>query len=201
MKKYIKVSLALQLLFCAALAYGQSIEPPDSIQFERKKNFEIYIGAGYQNNQFVETSASFAGIYLGVLIKERLDLNFSYAVILDNFKQQLIFPSTHRYDQRNYRIGVQYSFLKTKVRPHIGTGYNYNRAFWNPLEDSDDTFNNNFDVVEFYIGANWILNQVLTLEGSVGYNKASGGEMIGLSEDDYDGMLIKVALRCTLFKL
>ena len=167
---------------------------------EDNKRFDLYMAPGYSLNEFVETNASFGGISLGITYKKRLDLSFSFSAILDSFKKQIIFPSTHKYDQKNFGIRGQYSFFNTRIRPNTGLAYKYCRAYWNPLNDSNETFDNNFSMYEFFIGADWFVSEVFSLNVSGGYNMAGGIDLVGLSDKDYHGFVLNLMFRVRLLK-
>jgi len=196
MKVYISIILFLSSLLVKA--QDQTVSTGDSIQQEISNRYQVYIAPTYTINQFVETGASFAGIGLGFIFKDRIDLSVSYSQILDSFKKQIIFPSRHRFDQSNVGLHGQYSFLNQRFRPHVGFGVQYGMVTWEPEHDSNDTFTDSIYIFNLIVGANWALNKTVTLQANGGYNFTQDVEIVGLESKDFDGFRIDVLLKIRL---
>lgn len=196
MKVYVSMILLLCSFLLKAQDYPESTE--DSVKQEFENRFQVYIAPTYSMNQFVETWSSFAGIGLGLVVKDRIDVSLSYSQILDNFNKQIIFPSSHKYDQANISLQGQYSFLKSNIRPHAGLELQYAMATWEPEYDSNDTFSDNIFIYNAFVGVNWTLNQILTLQANAGYNFAREVEIVGLESNDFNGFNMDVLLKIRL---
>jgi len=172
----------------------------DSIQSGLESNFQLYIAPGYGINQFVETGASFAGFYLGLIFRDKFDVSVSYSKILDNFKKQIIFPSVHKYGQTNLGLHVQYSFFNKNIRPHVGVGVQYGELSWKPENDSNDTFTDHVYIYEVFLGANWVINEIFTFQVNAGYNIARDVEIIGLESNNFEGFKADILLKIRILK-
>jgi hypothetical protein len=200
--KLMRILISMILLFSSYLLKAQdnSELSEDSIRIIPEKNVQLYIAPSYSVNQFVETSASFAGISLGLSFWENFEINVSYSRILNNFVKQIIFPSSHKYDQKNLGIHGQYSFLNTKIRPLVGLGMQYGIVSWNPEIDSNDTFIDHIYIYNVLIGANWSITKTFSLQGNLGYNFTNDVDIIGFDSNDYDGFSVNLILKINLLK-
>jgi len=191
----------LLLLFCLVVFQSKAHKVIEVDSLEKKtEKFLLYVAPGYSMSQFVETSASFADVYLGIRYHEKLDLSLSYSFIIDNFKKQIIFPSTHEFDQTGVCIRAYYSFFNFAIKPHSGIAYHFNQSSWNPLDDSNDTFREYFHVIEVFVGANWSISDVISLNASGGYNFTDGIELVGLKNEDFYGFTFNVMLQIRILK-
>ena len=159
----------------------------DSMQIAPMKNISIYISPSLGVNQFVETGASFMGIHLGMVYRDIVDVNIFYSRILDSFKKQIIFPASHQYNQSNVGLEVQYSFLNKRIRPHVGVGFQYAEASWEPVNDSNDTFLDYIIMYNAFLGANWMIDKIFTLQVNAVYNFTQKVDIVGLSSNDFEG--------------
>lgn len=173
----------------------------DSLEHNRNNRFVLYAAPIYSLNQFAETNASYGGIGLGLIIKDRIDVLVYYSQIMDSFKKQIIFPSNHEYDQVNFSLNGQYSFLKKSIRPHIGAGVAYAKLAWEPLHDSNDTFSEYIFIYSLFAGANWAINRFLSLQGNFGYNFAGDVEIVGLESTDFTGFKLDLMLKIKLLNI
>lgn len=198
MRTFISITLLLSSLLLNAQNYTKFGE--DSLQLEPERNFQLYIAPAYSINQFVETGASFAGIHLGLIFQDRIDVNVSYSKILDNFKKQIIFPSMHTYDQTNYGLHGQYSFFNKNIQPHVGLGVQYGVVNWKPENDSNDKFTDHVYIYNVFLGIEWRINRTFTFQANAGYNFAQDVEIIGLEANDYKGFKVDVRLKIRILK-
>jgi hypothetical protein len=196
MRTFILMILLLSSLLLKAQDHTKFTE--DSLQLELERNFQLYIAPTYSINQFVETGASFAGIYLGLIFRDRIDFNVSYSKILDNFKKQLIFPSKHKYDQTNFGLHGQFSFFNKSIRPHVGLGLQYGVVTWEPEHDSNDKFTDHIYLYDIFLGANWLINEIFKFQANVGYYISQDVEIISLESHDYEGFKAEVILKIRL---
>jgi len=173
----------------------------DSIDSQLDKRYQIYIAPGFNANQFVETGSSFFYAYFGMIYENNIDFSISYSLILDEFKKQIIFPGDHKYNQTNFGLDLQYSFLVKKIRPHIGIGYRLAQASWEPLSDSNDTFTDNINIYQANIGAKWLLSKIINLQANFGYNFADNVELTGLTNEDYNGFKLDLILKIRILDL
>ena len=192
--------LTLVFLLSSFLLKGQD-PGPDSLAMEKSGKFSLYVAPGYSNSQLVDIRASYIEIHVGLVYLERIDFDIYYSAVLDNFKKQIIFPSSHEYDQRNIGIRAQYSFLKKWIRPHIGIGYQFTEAIWLPESDSEQEFNDYIDRGSLYCGFGWLINNTFTLKADIGYGIASGVDLIGFDSGDYDGFEFNVMLKIKLLRI
>jgi len=167
----------------------------DSIHLIHEKKVHFYFAPSFSAYQFSETVASFAGIYLGMIYQDHLDISLSYAAILNNFKKQIIFPSHHHYDQTNFGLQLQYSFFDKKIRPITGIGAQFLHTSWQPDGDLEDTFTDYIYTIKGVIGIAWLINRTFNLQGTAGYNVARDVEIVGLESNDYDGFAADFVLK------
>lgn len=186
MKKALYLVFLLSSSFFLQAQHAMLAEE-DSVQIAPMKIITVYFSPSLSVNQFVGTGASFLGIHLGMVYSDKVDVNVFYSRILDNFKKQIIFPGSHEYNQSNVGIEVQYSFLKKRIRPHVGVGFQYAEASWEPVNDSNDTFLEYIIMYDAFLGANWMINKIFTFTVNAGYNFTQKVDMIGLSSDDFEG--------------
>jgi len=196
MEKYFTLIFLLGSFFLKA----QDQQLLDSIQLEKEEKLQLYIAPAYSLNQFVETSASFAGIHLGIIYKEKVDLNIYYSAILDNFMKQIIFPQNHEFEQKNLGVKTQYSFLKKSIRPHAGISFQFSEISWIPLDDSNNKFNDNIYLIEPYVGISWMLNRTFTLLIDGGYNIVPEVELVGLESDDFSGFAVNFMVKIRFYQ-
>lgn len=173
----------------------------DSLAIEKTSKVTLYVAPGYSNSPLVDTRASYFEMHLGLIYLEKVDLDIYYSTVLDNFKKEIIFPSSHEYDERNFGIRVQYSFLKKWIRPHIGIGYQFTEASWIPKNDSEQEFNDYIDLGALYCGFSWLINNTFTFQTDIGYTIGSGIELVGFDSGDFDGFEFKVMLKIKLLKI
>ena len=194
----IYISLILLLSGFIVNAQDKNENPADSLELESISSFMLYAAPFYNLSQFVETNSSFAGIGIGLVIKDRIEVFVSYSQIMDNFKKQIIFPAKHEYNQTNFNLSGQYSFLKKRIQPHVGAGVTYAKLAWEPEQDSNDTFSDHIFIYNVFTGASWTVNQILSLQANFGYNFAGTVEIVGLAPDDFTGfkmdLLVKIKL-------
>ncbi len=184
-----KISIVLIVLLCSSLVHAQQSEVvPDSLQIGKESNFQLYVAPFFNVNQFVETGSTFVGARLGLVFRDHLELSASYTVSIDDFNQQIIFPSRHTFSQQNVGVYAQYSFLNKRIRPLVGVGTEYGMVKWEPDYDSKDSFSDNVFVYSVYAGASWELHKALTIQADIGYNVAGDVEMIGFEQSDYNGI-------------
>lgn len=187
----------LTLLFSltAITVMAQESIVMDSIPEESQDKFQVYVAPGYSLTQFVGTNSSFAEVHVGLVYLKKIDLDLNYAVNLDNFQKQIIFPSVHYYDQKNIGVRAHYSFLKKSFRLHAGAGYQYVEAMWSPEEEKNDTFVDQMSFVEFYGGVSWLINKSFTLQGDAGYTFVNGVELVGFETNDFGGFKALIMLK------
>lgn len=197
-----RIIILLILLFCSILLKGQDTTKihEDSLISKPKKNIQLYFAPSYTVIQFVETRTSFAGTYLGLIFRKKIEISVSYSKMLNNFRKQIIFPSVHKYDQTNLGLQGQYSFLKNKICPHIGLGVQYGTILWEPEYDSNDTFTDHIYIYEFFLGASWLINKTFAIQGNAGYNSAKSVDIVGLNSNDFNGFSVDLILKINLLK-
>lgn len=192
-----KASLFLIFLFTSNLvkAQNQALISVDSLSSDVKAKSHLYVAPGYSLIQFAETGASFASIQVGLFLKERFDINISYAVILDEYKKQVIFPSSFNYNQKNIVIRGHYEFLDGEIRPLIGLGYQYSVLSWEPESDADGVFVDHINQYEIYTGVDWLISNTFSFQVNGGYKIASGVNLVGVDPDYYNGFFMSFLLR------
>jgi hypothetical protein len=179
----------------AGFAQEQRNLQADSSFVELAPKFQVYLGGGFNLSQFSGTGASFGIIHAGIIAWDRLDLNVYYSGILDNYRLIILFPQEHRYEQHNYGIRMNYSFLKGSIRPIMGLGYEFARAAWAPVSDSPDTFSDKIHIFSASVGVGWRILPALWVEAKAGYNIAHDVEIIGLASDAFDGYEVELGAK------
>lgn len=188
-------------MFGGTTVWAQEEQNEDSIHIEKPKNFHLYIAPGYALNQFSETNASFLGAHLGIAYKNKIDFNIYYSAILDSFRKQIIFPSTHVYKQKNLGINGQYAFLKNRIKPHAGIGFQYSAISWLPENEGDEEFSDYIYQFKPYIGLSWQVINAFTLLFDLGYLIAPEVELIGLTSEDFDGLSFNFMIKIRFYRL
>ena len=195
MKRYVTLVFVLSSFIIKA----QDRLETDSIPAQSLAKFQLYVAPGYSLSQFVGTNASFAEIHLGAVYSRKIDVDVHYAVNLDNFQKQLIFPSFHYYDQKNFGIRTHYSFLKKTIKLHIGIGYQYIEATWSPEEENEETYIDHINMTEVFVGFSWFINKTFTLQGDGGYNLVNGVDLVGFESNDFGGLKALIMLKIGIF--
>jgi hypothetical protein len=197
-------SMLLAILFCTsafvAAAQGKAGIPSDSIETAPREKFQVYAGVSYLGQQFVETMASFVNVSVGVIYNNHLEARISYGTIIDDFKKQIIFPTTFSYQQDNFALQVQYAFFESKIRPIAGVELKYGQASWLPQGDIEDVYTDNILTYGAYAGASWAINKSMTFQTDIGYNRIQELELVGLEEDDFNGFRFEIQLKFGIFR-
>lgn len=184
------------VLLCSSILHAQETAvDADSLMLEQATDFQLFAAPFFNVNQFVETGSTFVGARFGLVFRERLEVSASYTISVDDFNQQIIFPSRHSFDQKNIGVYAQYSFLNKKIRPLVGLGMEYGMVTWEPDYDSKDSFLDNVFIYSMYAGASWELHRTLTIQADIGYNVGSDVELIGLEQSDYNGIRGDILLK------
>ena len=191
MKNY----LTLLLVVSSFAIKAQDNAGKDSIATDQLDKLHIYIAPGYFYSQFAGTRASFAEFQVGLTYLQKVDIAFNYGFMLDNFQKQIIFPTVHYYDQKNYGVRAQYSFLKKRFRLHAGGGYQFVDARWSPGQEKDQTFVDHVSLIEIYGGMAWKFNKTFTLQGDAGYTQAEGVDLVGFEVGDIGGFKASIMLK------
>jgi hypothetical protein len=171
----------------------------DSVSVVQVNAFQIYISTSYSGQQFVETFASFANLSAGISFKKKLDLSIFYGTILNNFKKQIIFPTSFNYEQKNIGLQLQYEFTEHKIRPIVGLGVNYAQLAWKSEGDLEEVFTNNIFIYSGYVGGAWSIDQTFTLQSSFGYSWPGEVEIVGLETEGFQGWNFNVAIKIGVF--
>ena len=192
-----KALFILIFLFASTLvkAQNQSLNSVDSVSLDVKIKSHLYIAPGYSLVQFAETGASFASIQVGIMLKERLDINVSYAEILDDFREQIIFPLSFKYNQKNLIVRIHREFLDGDFRPLVGLGYQYSELSWEPESDTEDVFTDHINQYEFFAGVNWLISNTFSFQVNGGYKIANGVDLVGVDPNYYNGFTMSLLLK------
>jgi hypothetical protein len=204
----VKNMISTRLLFFTFLissslsAKGQAgIEmPSDTVAQDSVGRFHLYVAASYSGQQFVETVASFANLSAGIIYDDRLGARIFYGAILDDFRKQVIFPTSYTFEQSNLGLHIQYSFLKKRIRPVAGLSFQLGQIAWRPEGDSEDLFTDNVLMYGAFVGGAWAIYKSLTLQADVGYTLSTDMELIGLEKSDPDGLRFEVMLKFGVFR-
>ncbi len=196
-----RLSLLAIFILLQLLARGQDIGyiQTDTLKEDTMKRFQLYGAMSYSGQQFVETMASFANLSVGMTYKNHLDARISYGTILDHFRKQVIFPTTHYYEQKNMGLNLQYSFLEGNIHPVAGCNFQLAWMTWRPEGSSEDLFTDRVYLVAAFAGAAWDIYRSLTLQADIGYSLAKDLELVGLEENDSDGLRYEVTLKFGIF--
>lgn len=195
-----KIFLTLILFLTSYLIKAQGQTDLDSIDVVEAKKFQLYVAPGYSLVQFAQNKASFAEIHLGIAYDKMIEVDVFYSAILDSYIKQIIFPSSHKYGQKNVGINAQYYFTKSDLRPLLGVGYQFTEASWIPEGDSDESYNDHLNMIKLYLGASWSISQSFALQVDASYRFANGVDLVGIEPDDYDGFGINLMLKVRLLK-
>jgi hypothetical protein len=171
----------------------------DSASLGQESKFQIYLSASYASQQFVETFASFANVSAGISFKKKFDISIYYGTILNDFKKQIIFPTSFSYEQNNLGLQFQYAFTDRKLRPLAGLGINYAQLAWKSEGDLDDVFTDNVFIYSGYVGGAWSIGQYFTLQGTMGYALPGEVDIIGLETEGFQGWNFNVAIKMGVF--
>jgi hypothetical protein len=171
----------------------------DSASVSWETQCQVYISASYSGQQFVQTLASFANVSAGIRLKQSVDVSIYYGTILNDFKKQIIFPTSFFYEQDNLGIQFQYEFTRRKLRPLAGFGMNYARLSWKSEGDLADNFTDNVFIYSGYVGMAWSIGQIFSLQGSLGYAWPGEVEIIGLEAEGFQGLNFNVAIKTGVF--
>lgn len=192
-----KALFILIFLFTSILikAQNQSLNSVDSLSSDVIVKNQLYVAPGYSLVQFAETGASFASIQVGIMLKERFDINVSYAEILDDFRKQIIFPLSFKYHQKNLIVRIHHEFLDGDFRPLLGLGYQYSELSWEPESDVDYVFTDHINQYEFYAGVNWLISNTFSFQLNGGYKIANGVDLVGVDPTYYNGFAMSLLLK------
>jgi len=183
--------LLIAIIVCfATLIRAQELQEVevDSLLASEPKVIQLYIAPVYTISSFVDKGASFAGISLGVNIYDHVEVDVSFSKILNNFKKQIIFPSTYYYDQTNYGFHVNYTILKRKVSPVVGLGFQYIDASWESDNDIKDIYRDYFFLYNAFAGVKWNIAKNFVFQANVGYNYTESVSIVGLESSDFNGI-------------
>lgn len=200
MVKKLLVSVVLSTFVIVAMAQGKTENEMDSLDTSSGEKFEVYVGISYLGQQFVETMASFANFSGGLIYNNHLEARIAYGVIIDDFKKQIIFPTTYTYKQNNFSFLLQYAFFEKHIRPVAGLAINFSQASWVPQGDIEDIYSDNLITYSAFAGLNWAINKTVTLQTDIGYNKIHELELVGLEEDDFNGLRFEIQLKFGIFR-
>jgi hypothetical protein len=200
MIKRLLVSVFLCALLNVAVAQGEAANTADSLERPAKEKFQVYVGISYLGQQFVETMASFVNFSGGIIYNNHFEARISYGAIVDDFKKQIIFPTTFSYQQNNLSLMLQYSFFESRIRPVAGLSINYGQASWLPQGDVKDIYTDNIFTYGTYAGLSWAINRAVTLQTDVGYSKIQKLELVGLEETDFNGFRFEIQLKFGIFR-
>lgn len=192
--------ISMLFLFQGILFAQESYQEEDSVAVSTSEFIDLYFGPGYVVSEFAETRASFASIHVGLIFFDHVDLNFSYRAILSNFKKQLIFPSYHKYNQKDISILLQYDLADWMIRPSIGIGYHHTYASWEPENESNEIFKDQINQFELYAGVNYSVSKAFVMELHCGYKLAKDIELVGLAADSFDGFIFRATMKVRLIK-
>lgn len=195
--------LSFSILLCALVytAPAQEITAleMDTLEVQPPEKFRVYLGASYSGQQFAETMASFVNISGGIFYKNHFEARVSYGTIINDFKKQIIFPTTFSFDQSNLLFQLQYNFFNTRIRPVAGFGVNLGQVSWLPQGDIEDVYSDNIITYGAYVGASWAINKSMILQGDIGYSQIAELELVGLEEGDFNGIRFEVQLKFGIF--
>ncbi len=184
-----------------ANAQGIGETSTDSISSKNSNTLDLFVAPRFSSNQFVNTWATFIEIGIGLKYKNKWELNISYAKSVDDFNKQIIFPSSHKYDQANIGVQAQYLFFNSKIRPLAGIGIQLGEISWIPQIDASDTFTDHIFIYNIFIGADWQINKTFAFQVNAGYIFPGNIELVGLESNDYQGLKGDILLKIRLLNL
>jgi hypothetical protein len=188
--------LAVSSLIGHATAMDQiSVEmAEDSIP--AKKRISPFLMGHFQYGQFSDRWSFFGGVGLGVLIHGRWQLEADYTGIINRYKKQIIFPVEYRL--RFWHVGgaLKYNAIDRKkwygfASLRGGAG----RVEWIPLEGPGDHYTDNVYLLTPEIGIGFRLLHFMSIEYALGYHQAFDVEIIGLEQDAFNGIEMKLTIK------
>ncbi len=182
-----------------SVVQAQETTESDTLNVEKKEKYQLYIAPTYSANQFVETVASFAGLSVGITYQTKLDANLYFNTLLDNFRKQIIFPTTFIYEQMNAGIGLQYYFYDKKISPLVGVGIQYAQLSWKADSDLDDEYTDHVFIYYANLGAIWRLSNIINAQAEIGYNIPGELDLVGLDKKDLQGIRFDLAIKIYVF--
>ncbi len=198
-----KSGIILLLIFNSFLLQAQdnSETSTDSDLIKKSNTLDMFVAPMFSSNQFANTWATFVGIGIGLKYSNKLELNISYFKGIDNFNRQIIFPSSHKYEQSNIGIQAQYLFFNSKIRPLAGIGVQYGEVSWVPNNDASDTFTDHIFIYNIFVGVDWQISKIFSFQVNAGYIVTGDIELVGFESNDYYGLKGDIILKIRLLNL
>jgi hypothetical protein len=145
------------------------------------------------------TMASFANLSLGVRFINGLEFGITWGINVDNFQRSVIFPQRFSYHQINLGFDLQYRFSKRRISPIVMVNGQIMQSEWRPEEAGENLFSDQAWMLGVGAGGSWAINRLATLEGSFGYVLPQAVDLIGLSNEDYQGWNFEIAIKLGVF--
>lgn len=197
-----KLTLSIVLVMFGLLARAQDAQveiEADSVR-ELKSSVHFYIGPSIQFSQFSGTVASFAGVCAGVGIGRHLEIELGYCFILNNYQRQIVFPNSHRYDQKISTLRIQYALTERNLRPLMGISMQMTDASWQLSSDAMESYRDYILGFGGFVGVSWSINRYLDFVAHIGYSFPIDVELISFDENDYSGFNSLMAIKFNIGK-
>jgi len=191
----------------AFMQYGTMLHAQESEEISAdsmdvtSKKIEVGIVPSYSVSQLKGSILSFAGIGVNVQFDQRLDARIFVSVNIDNYSQELLFPSEHSYHQSTAGIDVSWTFLRKSLSPVAGAMVSYSKISWNPMDPEGEQFYNCLLLASPYIGGNWNFSDKIQFQARGGYNFSGNMELIGFEQGDFDSFYLETLIVIKLAEL
>ena len=195
-----RISLVSVLFLFNGILFAQKSQMAVDSLAEKNNVIDLYIAPGYVVSKFIDTGTSFASIHMGLVFFDRVGLDVSYGLLLDNFRRQLIFPSYHKYNQKDISIFLQYNLTKWIIRPTAGIGYHRSLASWEPESEAGDKFQDHINQFEIFAGVCYKVTGAIAVELNCGYKISGDVELVSLEDNSFDGLIFRAMVKVGLTK-
>jgi len=140
------------------------------------------------------------GVHAGLLYKKRLEISVYGLYMVDKYQRRVVFPEGFQIFL--YHAGFQTSYYlrpAKKIRPMASVRFGMGMVGWKPLEDSEETFRDRIYPIRPSMGIQYELTSWMIIQASIGYMRVIDLNMIGLNEDDLEGMDLSFGLKVGKF--
>ncbi|GEM_PF-2627269 len=187
-------------LLVSLVSFGQTqLKDEDSVKHHSKLAIEI--APVIQWNSAFDINTSYAGIEANAVFDKRFVAGMHGELLLGRFLKRVVFPNSYEFD--NYKLGVYagYNFnlhQKMFLRPQLRASFA--KARWSELEEKRYFAEDNYLEMRPEVLMGYQLIKRLAIAGSVGYDLASGVDLLGTSNKDLTGFNLSLSVRVSVIK-
>jgi len=182
--------MAFCLTGTVVLAQDSDETPSDSAVHKSNK-IAIGIVPSYSVSQLKGSILSLAGFGVNMQFVDRVDARVFVSFNIDNYSQELLFPSEHSYNQSSAGIDVSWIFFRKRLSPVAGAMASYSKIYWKPTDPEGELFYNYLWLASPYIGGNWNCSKGIRVQVRGGYNFSGNMELIGFEPGDFDSFYLE----------